>query len=105
MTERWQTVWAAADGWVRWSLVALIVATVGQTLFVLIYATRPWWRARVGRAYMLKSSTLGVVLWLSLIGAFYLLPEQIDTFALWAIALAILYQLVALLLSPRNPNA
>lgn len=107
MTDRWQAVWALADGWERTSLVALIVGTSAQTLFILIYASRPWWRARVGRALMLKSAALCVVLWLTVVNTFYVYPreEMVGAIALWVIAAAIVYQLVVLLLSPRNPNA
>lgn len=106
MDSRWDAVWAATDGWQHLGLVAVIVATFAQTLFILIYATRPWWRVRVGRALMLKSASLCVVLWLTLVGTFltYRDQEQVDALALCLIALAIVYQLVVLLLSPRNPK-
>lgn len=99
-------VWALADPWQRWSLVFLAIATIVQTLFVVIYGTRPWWRARVGRALMLKSTALCVVLWLSLVNSFYIYEneEPIGAAAILAVAVAIVYQFVVLLWSPRHPE-
>src|SRR5690242_12669648 len=106
MADRWEAVWAVANGWQRVALIALVVATFVQSLFILIYATRPWWRARVGRALFLKSTSLCVVLWLTLIGTFYIYPAEnvVNALALCLVAVAVTYQLAVLLLSPRNPN-
>jgi hypothetical protein len=106
MDSRWDAVWAATDGWEHLALVAIIVATFAQTLFILIYASRPWWRVRVGRALMLKSASLCIVLWLTLVGTFFVYAhqEQVSALSLCVIAVAIVYQLVALLLSPRHPD-
>lgn len=105
MTEI-HNVWAIANDWQRASLVALALATVVQTLFVVIYASRPWWKARVGRALMLKSAALCVVLWLTIVNTFYVYAgeEAIGTVALWVVAIAITYQFVVLLWSPRHPE-
>lgn len=102
--NRVEQVWHLADGWERLALVALIVATLAQSVFILVYGRRPWWRVRVGRALMIKSSTLGVLLWLSLLNAFVSYPHQeaVASIALCAVAAAILYQMAALLLSPRD---
>lgn len=37
-------------------------AALGQTLFVLLYTTLPWWRSATGRALFLSSTTLALVL-------------------------------------------
>jgi hypothetical protein len=99
-------VWGAADTWQRLAIVLLTVATLTQTIFILTYGSRPWWRSRVGRALMLKSSTLSVLLWLSLVNTFFIYPgeEPVAFAALLAVTLAIIYQLVVLLRTPRHPD-
>lgn len=107
MKDRWLAVWAAADGWEKTALVALVVGAVAQTLFVLIYGSRPWYRVRVGRALFFKSAALAVVLDLSVTNALvppYRFQEQVGTVVIVLITVTILYQLVALLLSPRHPD-
>ena len=69
-------VWALSDGWTHLALVALVIATAAQTAFVGIYATRPWYLVRTGRALMLKSATLCLLLWLSLFGTFFVYPNE-----------------------------
>lgn len=101
-----EEVWRMSDGLQREGLLVFAIGTFAQTLFVLIYASRPWWRVRPGRALLLKSATLCAVMWLSLVATFFVYPyqEQVTAVAVNAIAIAIVYQLVALLLSPRNPS-
>lgn len=108
MTERWAAVWAAADGWERQALIALLIGAVAQTAFVVIYARRRPWRWRVGRALLYKSTALALLLNLSVVNTFvppYRYQEQVSTLTIDLIVLTILYQLVALMLSPRNPYA
>lgn len=45
-----------------WSLRLVYAAAVGQTLFVILWGTLPWYRTRVGRALMVKSVSLMVYL-------------------------------------------
>lgn len=84
--------------------MALVVAVVAQSAFVVVYGSRPWWRHRVGRALMLKSSSLLAALWLTFVDTFWVYPaeEKAGTVVLAAIAAAITYQLVALLRTPRD---
>jgi hypothetical protein len=42
--------------WLLWA------SAVGQTLFVVLWMTMPWWRHWVGRALMVKSIALGIYL-------------------------------------------
>lgn len=42
--------------------VLLYVSAAAQTLFVLLWGTRPWWREWIGRALMLKAFSLAVYL-------------------------------------------
>lgn len=101
---RYHDVWGVMDNWQHWTILGLAVATVFQTGFVLVYSARPWFRDIVGRAYMLKSSTLLVILWLSVTNTFFTYPlqEQISTFAMWAVAAAITYQFAVLVVTPRR---
>lgn len=101
-----EAVWHVAAAWQRVSLVALAVAAVVQTLFVVKYAPRPWWRVAPGRAIMLKSSALLAALWLTLVNTFWVYPyeNEISAAALCYIAATIVYQYVALIRSPRYPS-
>jgi hypothetical protein len=101
---KFHDVWGVMGGWERLTLVGLVVSAVVQGGFVLIYSTRPWYRDIVGRAYMLKSATLLVLLWLALINAFFTYPlqTQVSTFGMWSVAAAISYQFFVLLWSPRR---
>lgn len=45
-----------------WRTLALGSAAVGQTAFVLLYSTFPWWRSFLGRALFYKACTLCVIL-------------------------------------------
>ena len=44
-----------------WRTVAIGFAGIGQTLFVLLYATFPWWRTFLGRALFYKAVTLMIL--------------------------------------------
>ena len=44
-----------------WRTVTLSVAALFQTLFVLFYATMPWWKTYLGRALFYKALMLGVI--------------------------------------------
>lgn len=102
--NRVETVWRLADTWERLALLALVVSAVAQTAFIFVYGARPWWRHRVGRALFTKSLSLLIVLWLSIVNTFLIYPAQqrVSTLALWLIAAAIVYQLVALLRTRRH---
>lgn len=52
-------------------IAELWMASVGQTLFVAFWFTRPWWRRWVGRVVMTKSIALCLVLWFWLIGFYF----------------------------------
>lgn len=41
---------------------AIAVAAVGQTLFVLVYLTFPWWRSFLGRALFFKALAFALLL-------------------------------------------
>lgn len=89
--------------WVDAGLTALWVAALGQTGFVLLYATRPWWRHFVGRALFFKSATLAAVLWLTIVNHYlvYRYQLQVSVMLTWAVAVAICYQFTALVAQIR----
>ena len=51
--------------WMLW------VAAVGQSAFVVMWASFPWWRQWIGRALMTKSVSLCALLWLIILGAYH----------------------------------
>jgi hypothetical protein len=102
VTHHIEAVWVIANVWERWALVALFVAGLGQAAFVATYMRRPWWRHLVGRALMVKSTSLLLILWLSLANTFITYPgqEQVAVGVLTLTALAIWYQLFAIRSTP-----
>lgn len=51
-----------------WRTTAIISAAVGQTLFVLLYATFPWWRTFLGRSLFFFAAALGLLLDVAVVG-------------------------------------
>ena len=99
-----QEVWAEGNNWHRFALIALAAATVFQTMFIVEFARRPWYLDRVGRALMLKSASLALVLWLTLANSFfvYSLQQQLSVLGLSLVSIAIVYQYLVLVRSPRQ---
>lgn len=82
------------------ALAGLWVATIAQGAFVLVYGFgAKWYRHFVGRALFIKSATLAVTLGVTLVNSYVIYPHQMEVGAtlMWGIALAIVYQLSALL--------
>ena len=104
--SHWSAVWGVADNWQRLALIALLIATFAQTCFIVVYGTRPWYRSRVGRALMLKSASLAVVLWLTVVNTFFIYPleEQLSTLGLTLVSVAIVYQFLVMVSTPRTVN-
>ena len=51
-----------------WRTTAIAIAAVGQTLFVILYLTFPWWNSLLGRALFIKAACFAALLdaaWLS----------------------------------------
>lgn len=59
-----------------WFTTIAIVASTGQTLFVLLYLTFPWHETFLGRALFIKALTLGLLLNASLIGLKWDWPHE-----------------------------
>lgn len=77
-------------------LIMLWVAAVGQVLFVVLWATQRWWVTRVGRALMVKSAALAVILSASL-WTWYRgpLPTTVGRVMFGAVVVGIVGQLLA----------
>lgn len=59
------------------------IAALGQTCFILLYATFPWWRSFLGRVLFVKSLTIGLLLLVAEVGRFLNWPYEG-----WAIVVA-----------------
>lgn len=82
-----------------WSVRLLHVCAVGQTLFVLLWATLRWWQRWVGRALMVKSVALALFLDTALVN-YYLPPypheQLVGTLEFALVAAGICSQLLVL---------
>lgn len=56
------TAWLTDAQLTHWSYLILHVSAVGQTLFVLIWVTLPFYRSWIGRALFVKSVSLAIYL-------------------------------------------
>lgn len=65
--EFWRTVWISG-------------AALGQTLFVALYVSFPWWANFLGRALFFKALVLGVVLDVGVLGLLFDWPYENETF-------------------------
>lgn len=74
-------------------------AAVGQTLFVLLYSSLPWWKSEVGRALYLKAVTMVVFVDAVAVRVFFpeIVTQQVALYLYGAVAVAIWYQLIALI--------
>ena len=48
-------------------IAATIFAAVACTVFVAVYAARPWWRSHMGRSIMLKDAAIACVAWIAIL--------------------------------------
>jgi hypothetical protein len=89
--------------WMDAGLAALWTATILQTVFVALYATRPWRRHFVGRALFIKSVSLMLILQVSLCNQYltYRYQLQVSVVLTWFVAVAIAYQTGALIAQMR----
>jgi hypothetical protein len=44
-----------------WRTIAIVSAAVGQTSFILLYLTFPWWQNFLGRSLFFKAVALGLL--------------------------------------------
>jgi hypothetical protein len=87
-----------------WALALVWVATVPQTLFILIYGTtNQWWLSWIGRALFTSSLALALLLNMSLVAYYYhdLLDQRESNVVIGLVALGSCLKLFALLLDKR----
>jgi ABC-type sugar transport system permease subunit len=82
-----------------WRTVTIIIAALGQTMFVLLYMTFPWWEEFLGRALFFKACALGLLVDVAVAGRIWDWTYEDETFVvLYAIlATGIIAQFVAFL--------
>lgn len=80
-----------------WRTAGLLSAAVGQTAFVLLYATFPWWKKFMGRALFFKALALGVLADVAVIGRVWDWPYEEQTFIVlyWMLAIGVWFQFFA----------
>jgi hypothetical protein len=79
-----------------WARAAVVAMAVGQTAFVLLYGTAPWWRDFVGRALFAKSLALAVLVDAAVVALFLPVPAWFAVAVYWLVAAGIWWQLGAL---------
>lgn len=80
-----------------YDLLVLWVATVGQTLFVVLWASQRWWSSNIGQALLAKSASLALILAATLWANYYgHLPEWVARFLFTIVAAAIVRQLAVM---------
>ena len=86
------------------ALICLWAAAVGQTLFVLVYGSRPWWRHFVGSALFTKSLSLALTLDVVLLNHYVDYPYEraVWLVLLFVMAVAVWSQFVALMCELRK---
>lgn len=80
-----------------WYAIIVVGSTVGQTLFVLLYLTFPWYQTFLGKALFIKGVTLMVMLDIVLARAIWGVPrsESVVVIAFGLTGLGIWAQFVA----------
>lgn len=88
--------------WITAYEIALVIGATAQTLFVIIYGTRPWWKHYVGKALFFKSLALMIALWVSFGNIMfrdgYPYQTQIAVCAIWLVSITIVGQCGALIM-------
>lgn len=80
-----------------WNMAGVVLAATGQTLFVLLYLTFPWWRNFLGRALFGKALVLAIVLDLVIVGRLFDWPHERLHFVIltWVLVIGIWAQTIA----------
>ena len=78
--------------------IAIVLAAIGQTWFVLRYASRPWRKHFVGRALMTKSAALAILLDLAIVHLIvdYRYEDIVEASLYWLVVVGIYRQVVAI---------
>lgn len=87
-----------------WRTATIATAAVGQTLFVLLYATFPWYRTFLGRALFIKALTFVLLIDVAVAGrvwdwkyeeAWIVVLYGLTAFGIWAQLIAFIRQKTA----------
>lgn len=96
-----------------WADIAAVAIVIGiapaATLFAVIYMfTRPWWTTIIGRAMLISSSGLALLVDIALLYKFfgdnYALRDAVRLTVYWMIFLGAWYKLAALVLERPAPR-
>lgn len=63
-----------------WRTINIAGAALGQTLFVALYMTFPWWRAFLGRALFFKAVAFALLVDVAVAGRIWDWPNEDATF-------------------------
>lgn len=87
-----------------WRTVTIVSAAVGQTLFVALYATFPWWRSLLGRSLFFKALSFGVLLDVAVAGRIWDWSGEDATFVTLygLVSLGVWIQLIAFIRVKRG---
>lgn len=82
-----------------WRTAGIVAAAIGQTLFVLLYGTFPWWRNFLGRALFGKALAFMLLVDIAVAGRAFDWRYEDTTFVVlyWTLALGIWWQFFAFL--------
>ena len=61
-------------------IAATVFGAAACTVFVAVYATRPWWRSHMGRSIMLKDVALALLAWVAILKR---VDELLPSLDLW----------------------
>lgn len=82
-----------------WRTAGIVAAGLGQTLFVLLYLTFPWWRNFLGRALFGKAVAFALLVDVAVAGRIWDWPGENTYFVVlyWVLTIGIWWQLIAFL--------
>lgn len=82
-----------------WRTVNITIAALGQSLFVVLYSTFPWWRNFLGKALFFKASAFALLVDVAVAGRIWDWPHEDETFVILygLLGLGIWVQLIAFL--------
>lgn len=83
---------------------ALLAIAIGQTLFVLFYATLPWWRTRLGFALFVQGFSLALLVDVGITARLLTFPyeQQVILVLYWLCAVGVWGQFLAFVLQSRH---
>lgn len=88
-----------APGILFWRTAGIVFAAVGQTAFVLLYITFPWWRTFLGKSLFFKAFAFALLVDVAVAGRVWDWPNEDVYFVVlyWLLGLGIWAQFIAFL--------